>query len=425
MSDTTFIPDGDPALPALPLTRVRYAYGMLLGADDFNDEQRYHVLGSRAHSALLHGHGTLRGLRVVGERPVPGDAGDRIRVKVGIAADPLGRMLYLRRDQCLDLVHVPDSAWQALRTADGEEPDDDEADRVGVIVIRYRPCAVDEAPALRAPCGDAFDDGLTWSRLRDDVRLELLPDPGGSVWRGDAEGGPLPGEPVSALADDGSDPLDPGSEDPSFEARNPLPDATWLDHLRNALMGDASHTRRLWADGEEVGLVLARVQLGVVGGARRVQRVDNAVRSLLPDVQTLVRHLAGFDLRHPEEGAARLQIREITHATDGGAGTMTWTVTHAGAQPVLQAAGVRAAWLLPDGTWVDAPAVLPAVVDAETFTVTADVAAGNPTHARLELLGTGPGPLLGADGVLSGWIDQPAPARGEGRDVTIIHPWPH
>lgn len=56
--------DLDPATPGDPFTRLHYHYGQLLGAEDFNTEQRYFLLRSRLHNAVLHGFGTVWGLKV-------------------------------------------------------------------------------------------------------------------------------------------------------------------------------------------------------------------------------------------------------------------------------------------------------------------------------------------------------------------------
>jgi len=65
-SADTFAPldDIDPATPGDPFTRLHYHYGQLLGAEDFNTEQRYFLLRSRLHNAVLHGFGTVWGLKV-------------------------------------------------------------------------------------------------------------------------------------------------------------------------------------------------------------------------------------------------------------------------------------------------------------------------------------------------------------------------
>ena len=64
LSAATFAPldDLDPATPGDPFTRLRYHYGQLLVAEDFTTEQRYFLLRSRLHNALLHGVGTAWGI---------------------------------------------------------------------------------------------------------------------------------------------------------------------------------------------------------------------------------------------------------------------------------------------------------------------------------------------------------------------------
>ncbi len=88
--------------------RPNYAVGVLLDADDFFAEQLYHRARMARALAALHGHGTIAGLRVAGVfKPDPAQPAlpPRLEIEVapGAALDRLGRVIEVRRRQCLDL----------------------------------------------------------------------------------------------------------------------------------------------------------------------------------------------------------------------------------------------------------------------------------------------------------------------------------
>ena len=64
--------------------RPRYFTGRLLVADDFEQEQQYHIDKQRLHNRMLHGSGIVEGLAVSQEKNL-------LIVKSGLALDCLGR----------------------------------------------------------------------------------------------------------------------------------------------------------------------------------------------------------------------------------------------------------------------------------------------------------------------------------------------
>src|SRR5262245_20462312 len=84
--------------------RTAYYTGKLLTARDFMDEQRYHIDKLRLHHMLLHGWGTVCGLRV---KPHPHCPGLRVVVEAGLAIDECGREVRLLRDIDLPLPQPP------------------------------------------------------------------------------------------------------------------------------------------------------------------------------------------------------------------------------------------------------------------------------------------------------------------------------
>lgn len=90
--------------------RVRYFFGMLMGDDDFNQEQTYLLAKARRHNRMVHGWGIVTGLEVSGS----GSEGRQVSVAPGYALDPCGNEISVEESV---LVDVPDDgvASVALR----------------------------------------------------------------------------------------------------------------------------------------------------------------------------------------------------------------------------------------------------------------------------------------------------------------------
>ena len=70
--------------------RPRYFSGRLLTADDFREEQDYHLTKHRQHLQMLHGSGIVQGLHVES-----GTDGETITVQPGLAIDSHGREIQI------------------------------------------------------------------------------------------------------------------------------------------------------------------------------------------------------------------------------------------------------------------------------------------------------------------------------------------
>jgi hypothetical protein len=100
--------------------RVRYFYGQLLTAQDFQDEQQYHLEKQRLHNRLLHGAGIVKGLEVGGVE------GTTVQVRPGLALDSHGREI---------IVPDPHRTDAAQPTNEGGQPEGDRIDK-GVVSLR-------------------------------------------------------------------------------------------------------------------------------------------------------------------------------------------------------------------------------------------------------------------------------------------------
>lgn len=151
--------------------RVNYSLGLVLGVDEFLQEQTYFMEGDRLHNRLLHGYGTLCGLQV-SERS--GASGPEILVQPGIAVDPQGQTINVPSPQCVSL-----NDWlgqeinrQKVEEASGSPPGPVEL----YVVLCYRECRTDNVPIPGSPCRTE-EDSTSPSRIADDFELRLVTSP--------------------------------------------------------------------------------------------------------------------------------------------------------------------------------------------------------------------------------------------------------
>ncbi|MFL6107558.1 MAG: hypothetical protein ACJ716_05735 [Marmoricola sp.] len=187
-----------------PDLRVNYAYGMVLGLDEFLQEQLHNLSKDYLHERALHGYGTLSGLHV--QTAKVADADDyTVSVTTGIGVDQWGREIVIRCDQCLRL-----SAWLAaqeqaqpgiiahhldggppvkptLRAKPGikkvaagrdvrpvdEAPIGENGTLTVYVVAKYAECTDNLVPLPGQPCSSS-DQTMVPSRIRDAWDVELV-----------------------------------------------------------------------------------------------------------------------------------------------------------------------------------------------------------------------------------------------------------
>ena len=133
-----------------PDKRVFYSRGLILGEDDFTQDQTYFIERDRIHSRALHGYGTVLGLHVHAGDDDPG----RLVVQPGVAVDTRGQHIRVARPQCADLADWLARAETAR--AIGREAGASPGDLTAYIVLRYRECRTDAVPIASGPC--RFED---------------------------------------------------------------------------------------------------------------------------------------------------------------------------------------------------------------------------------------------------------------------------
>ena len=91
---STFTPAPGAALD--PSQRVNYSFGMVLGVDDFRQEQAYLMARDERLARELIGYGVISGLHVSA-------GGDEVRVTPGSALTPQGKLVAVVSEQCANL----------------------------------------------------------------------------------------------------------------------------------------------------------------------------------------------------------------------------------------------------------------------------------------------------------------------------------
>lgn len=269
--------------PADPRKRVNYTTGLVLGEDEFVQDQTH--LRERDHLAVraLHGYGTVAGLEVGWDV----DTG-QLSVAPGLAVDGAGRLVCVPSEQCAEL-----SPWLTRHrdelVAEGEDGDELPDEMSLYVVLCYRECETDHVPLPSESCRSA-DDSMAASRIAEsfDLRLVLAPPaPSGEVV-GDALGVAI--EQLLTVA--------AGEEEGEADA------------IREELRAWATNGRPELPDlaclpaPEDGCVLLARVDLGLddlgEGNVAPVDpEVDDAERPVLLSTRFLQEWLTGL-ISHPE-----------------------------------------------------------------------------------------------------------------------------
>jgi hypothetical protein len=153
-----------------PVKRVKYSFGLVLGVDEFRQEQ-YHILTKfRRHHRRLHGTGTVWGLKVnVPPAALPENL--EVQVEPGLAISLGGHEICVPARMCAKL-----NAWLGrnatdLNSAFGAPP----YPLSLCVVLCYRECETDTVPIPGEPCR-SDDAVLAPSRIADSFELKLCID---------------------------------------------------------------------------------------------------------------------------------------------------------------------------------------------------------------------------------------------------------
>ncbi len=277
-----------------PRKRVRYSNGLVLGLDEFLQEQTYFLAKHRGHARALHGYGVVCGLAVDSR----GDPDPELVVSPGMGLNPRGQTMTVDQDYCLRV-----NAWLALHQDEiealrGSPPVPGSPDVLTLyLVLCHRECETDIEPIPAGPC-QSLDKVTAPTRIADDFRLDLRfapPDQTeedairalGALLRA-VEVAPGPGAPltldeflgfVRALAPGAPVPASPMPGSPGIELLIHPDDAdaflraaleTWVSEVRPALLPDGRNCHN--GPPAEGCILLAEVAvpLALVAGQFRV-----------------------------------------------------------------------------------------------------------------------------------------------------------
>ena len=146
--------------------RNRYFDGKLLVTRDFRQEQDYFRGKNRLHNDLLHGTGTVCGLKVE-QHPNPACRHRFVVLEPGLALDCCGNEIIVHEEQIVDLQALIEEALRAggLFPATG-----DPTERDIYLRIAYTECDTEPVPALLDDCGCA-EANFEFNRTREGYRL--------------------------------------------------------------------------------------------------------------------------------------------------------------------------------------------------------------------------------------------------------------
>ncbi len=162
--------------PLDPHKRVRHFAGLVLGPEEFQQDQLYFMERDRLHQRALHGYGTVLGLGVRAEVNTAGKA--EVHVDPGLAVTPRGESVCVAYAQCAVLdewleAHKKEIAAVGSPPASPPSFGSPPSALTLWVVLCSRECATDLVPVLGDPCRTAAD-ATAPSRLADDFELKLV-----------------------------------------------------------------------------------------------------------------------------------------------------------------------------------------------------------------------------------------------------------
>lgn len=149
-----------------PNKRVNYEHGLVLGVDEFNQQEYYLLEKDRLHNRSLHGYGTVCGLQVTQESIA--SAVTEIKVSPGLAVSSSGQFIQVPRQQCARL-----EDWLSSHTQEVAELIDTSPPQNSIsvyLMLCYRQCKTDFVPIPSGPC-QSLEETTAASRIADDFSL--------------------------------------------------------------------------------------------------------------------------------------------------------------------------------------------------------------------------------------------------------------
>jgi hypothetical protein len=148
--------------PLDPKKLPNYVFGMVLGPTDFRQVLEHFEWKHRNSNLLLHGSGTVCGLKV-STRPPPAD---EIAVSAGFAISPHGRWIRVERDQCASLNQWLQAQKNIPYASPGLGP------HKIYVTLCYNQCLTDLVPIAGQQCAPDADNQAP-SRILESFELQF------------------------------------------------------------------------------------------------------------------------------------------------------------------------------------------------------------------------------------------------------------
>jgi hypothetical protein len=153
--------------PLHPFKRVNYTYGLVLGVDEFDQEQVYSMERDNQHDRALHGYGTVCGLKVAVEKQ---QAEHMVSVSPGIAVNPRGQTIRVLLSQCANLTDWLQQKQNQAKLKKLVSSPHATGTVSLFVVLCYRECKTDNVPVPGGPCRSE-QDSVAPSRILDHFDL--------------------------------------------------------------------------------------------------------------------------------------------------------------------------------------------------------------------------------------------------------------
>lgn len=159
------IPAATKSAALKPVQRVNYEFGMVLGVNDFRQEQAHFEWKGQLSNRLLHGYGTVAGLRVSAEGAQNPDRVD-IRVSAGYAISPQGHWIWIENDLCARLNEWVQTNRDQLSPPPGAGP------QTIYVVLCYDECPTGLVPVAGKACASEQDTRVP-GRIQEAYRVSF------------------------------------------------------------------------------------------------------------------------------------------------------------------------------------------------------------------------------------------------------------
>ncbi|SEQ07054.1 hypothetical protein [Nitrosomonas ureae] len=150
-------------VPLDPRKRLNYEFGMVLGVNDFRQEQEHFEWKHQLSNRLLHGSGTVCGLKISAQSVPSGDDVE-IRILPGYALTPKGHWISVESEQCGKINQWLQSHKNDLNLSPGPQH--------LFVTLCYDECYTELVPIAGQACA-SDEDSSKPSRILESFKIEF------------------------------------------------------------------------------------------------------------------------------------------------------------------------------------------------------------------------------------------------------------